>query len=125
MIHLAQNSGYGALKAGIRRARGELVAITDADGTYPHAELPALIALASDADMVVGARTGEGVQYPWLRRIPKLFLRRWLELLAGQRIPDMNSGMRVFRRELALRFLQLLPDGFSFTSTITLGGRWA
>jgi len=121
VAHHDRNRGYGAaLKTGIRRARGEFVVITDADGTYPIDRIPDLVERAQDADMVVGARTGENVTYSFVRKIPKLFLKAYMSWLAGQDIPDMNSGLRVFRRATAQRFLKLLPDTFSFTTTITL-----
>lgn len=121
VVHHERNRGYGAaLKTGLRWARSELVVITDADGTYPNERVPELVELCEDADMVVGARTGEGVTYPLIRKIPKVFLVHWASWLAGRRIPDMNSGLRVFRRPVAERFLRVLPDGFSFTTTITL-----
>ncbi len=115
------NRGYGAaLKTGIRATTHPLIAILDADGTYPIARLPELLALADEADMVVGARTGGSVHVPALRRPVKWLLTRVANVLSGHRIPDLNSGMRVFRREVAVRFFGLYPDGFSFTSTITL-----
>jgi glycosyltransferase involved in cell wall biosynthesis len=121
VIRHARNRGYGAaLKTGLRAARSELVAITDADGTYPNDRLPDLIRAAAASDMVVGARTGKNVSYPFIRRVPKAFLRAYASWIAGQPIPDINSGLRVFRRELALKFLGILPDGFSFTTTITV-----
>jgi glycosyltransferase involved in cell wall biosynthesis len=115
------NRGYGAaLKTGIRATTHPLIAIIDADGTYPISRLTELLDAADQADMVVGARTGGSVHVPALRRPVKWLLTRAANLLSGHRIPDLNSGMRVFRRELALRFFGLFPDGFSFTSTITL-----
>ncbi len=124
IVQHERNLGYGAaLKTGIRRATSEYVAITDADGTYPNQRLPELLELAEAdrADMVVGARTlKDKVTYPLIRKIPKVFLVRWASWLSGQRIPDINSGMRVFRRESVLRFFGVLPDTFSFTTTITI-----
>jgi glycosyltransferase involved in cell wall biosynthesis len=121
VISHALNRGYGAaLKTGIRASRGELIVITDADGTYPNHRLPDLIQLAAHADMVVGARTGDEVTYPFIRRVPKLFLQAYAKWIAQADIPDLNSGMRVLRRRVVDRFLNILPDGFSFTTTITL-----
>ena len=115
------NRGYGAaLKTGIRRAQGELIAITDADGTYPNVRLPDLVNEITDADMVVGARTGENVNYSPIRRIPKFFLQHYCRWITNQPIPDINSGLRVFKKSVIDRFLHLLPDTFSFTTTITL-----
>ncbi len=121
VLEHGRNQGYGAaLKTGIRKASHPLVVITDADGTYPNERIPELVRLCEDYDMVVGSRTGENVTYPLIRKIPKFFLKRFAEWMAREPIPDMNSGLRVFRREVAERFFGIFPDGFSFTTTITL-----
>jgi glycosyltransferase involved in cell wall biosynthesis len=115
------NRGYGAaLKTGMRHARYEWICITDADGTYPNERIGDLLAATDSAHMVVGARTAPGVQDSWLRRLPRTFLRRYAEWVTRRKIADMNSGLRVFRKDLAERFFHLLPDGFSFTTTITI-----
>jgi glycosyltransferase involved in cell wall biosynthesis len=116
-----RNRGYGAaLKTGIRNSSSELIVITDADGTYPNHRIPELVAMTDEADMVVGARVADDVQYPLIRKIPKSVMRAYSIWIAGQDIPDLNSGMRVFRRSAVERFLNILPNGFSFTTTITL-----
>ena len=116
-----RNRGYGAaIKTGIRHASSGLIVITDADGTYPNDRISDLMARTDQYDMVVGSRTGQDVTYSRLRQIPKVFLRAYASWIAGQHIPDINSGLRIFRRDLAERFLHMLPDGFSFTTTITL-----
>ncbi len=121
VLHHEQNAGYGAaLKTGIQASNSEYIAITDADGTYPNARLPELLLLCADYDMVVGSRTGAGVTYSKVRAVPKVFLKRWVSWVAGRNVPDINSGMRVFRREIARDFIGIYPDGFSFTITITL-----
>lgn len=121
VIGHSRNRGYGAaLKTGIRRSHAELICITDADGTYPNDLIPQLVHKAASHDMLVGARTAEDVEYSKLRTIPKLFLVPWVSFLCGQEVPDINSGFRFFRRDVALRFLELLPNGFSFTTTITI-----
>jgi len=115
------NRGYGAaLKTGLQHAKHDFVLIADADGTYPLEDIPKLVGEIREFDMVVGARTGAVVQVPLVRRPGKWIITRLAEYLSGQRIPDLNSGLRVFRRDVALRFLSLYPDGFSFTTTITL-----
>jgi glycosyltransferase involved in cell wall biosynthesis len=117
----ATNRGYGAaLKTGIRRATGEWIVITDADGTYPNHRIPELVAAVEDADMVVGARTRGKVRIPLVRRPAKWLLRKLAEYVSETRIPDLNSGLRVFHREDALRYLSVLPNKFSFTTTLTL-----
>ena len=117
------NRGYGAaLKSGIRHAQCDLICITDADGTYPNERIPDLVThlVEGGYDMVVGARVGENVVIPLMRRPAKWALGRLANFVAGEPILDLNSGLRVFRREVALRLFNMLPDGFSFTTTITL-----
>ena len=121
VINLPENQGYGAaLKAGIRRSNYELIAITDADGTYPASSIPVLLEQLGDYDMVVGARTGDSVAVPLVRMPAKWVLNRLASYLAGRPIPDLNSGLRVMKKDLIKRFVHLLPQGFSFTTTITL-----
>jgi glycosyltransferase involved in cell wall biosynthesis len=113
------NRGYGAaLKTGIRQAAHDWIAIIDADGTYPAQALPLLLADLDSFDMVVGARTS--AELPALRRPAKWCLARLAEYLAESKIPDLNSGMRVFRKDVALSYFNILPSAFSFTITITI-----
>lgn len=121
VLRRARNQGYGAaLKLGIRRARHPWILITDADGTYPPSAIPALLEAADGNAMVVGARTGETVRIPLVRRPAKAFLRWLASYLAEQELPDINSGLRLMRADLVRRYEHLLPAGFSFTTTITL-----
>ncbi len=115
------NLGYGAsLKDGIRAATGEWIMITDADGTYPIEDMPKLAEDIPQYDMVVGARTGKEVHIPLLRRPAKWFLGKLANFMAGKKIEDLNSGLRIFNKAKAMEFMKLYPPGFSFTSTITL-----
>ena len=115
------NLGYGAgLKNGLRHAKHDYILIADADGTYPLEDIPRLLAEAEENAMVVGARTGAIVQVPTLRKPAKWIITRLAEYLSNRKIPDLNSGFRIFRRDVAMRFIELYPDGFSFTTTITL-----
>lgn len=117
------NKGYGAsMKTGIRHAKGNLIGTVDADGTYPIKEFPMLLEHMNNAqaDMIVGARTKQGVQIPLIRRPAKWIVSLLANTLTGIDIPDLNSGMRIFTRELAERFMHLYPQKFSFTITITL-----
>ncbi|HMP74720.1 MAG TPA: glycosyltransferase family 2 protein [Kiritimatiellia bacterium] len=126
LVRHARNSGYGsALKSGIRRGTAEWIAIADADGTYPVAELPAMVDRMADADMVLGERTGDIKEIPHLRRFPKMLLNRFASYMAGVHIADLNTGMRVFRRDLCYGLWGLLPRQFSFTSTLTMGAHMA
>jgi len=121
VIAHASNHGYGAaLKTGIRNASFDVIAITDADGTYPIERIPDLLDALEGAEMAVGARIGSDVHIPAVRKPAKWVLRKLASNITGKEIPDLNSGLRVFRKSLAMRYLYLLPSGFSFTTTITV-----
>jgi glycosyltransferase involved in cell wall biosynthesis len=121
VVRQGANRGYGAaLKAGIALAKFDWVAIIDADGTYPAAALPGMLHRVESSDMVVAARIGSQVQDPLVRRPAKWLLRKFAGILAGEKIPDLNSGMRVIRKSMVEKFAAILPSGFSFTTTITL-----
>jgi len=121
LIPVPENRGYGAsLMTGIRKSKYDLIAITDADGTYPPEKIPDMVHECSRYDMVVGARVGDNVHIQTVRKPAKWLLGNISSYLAGRRIPDLNSGLRVIRKDLVQRFEHLLPSGFSFTTTITL-----
>ena len=121
VIRFAENCGYGAaLKAGINATKSDYVVITDADGTYPPERIPELVERMENMDMVVGSRAMSDRSIAVARRPAKLFLNALASYLSGRRIPDLNSGLRVMRRSVLMKFVHLLPSGFSFTSTITL-----
>jgi glycosyltransferase involved in cell wall biosynthesis len=117
-----RNLGYGAaLKTGFSQAKNEIVVITDADGTYPEDRIRELLDCVDDgAEMAVGARVGENVHIPLIRRPAKAALRHLASFLAGTHIPDLNSGLRAFQRSHVTAYKPILPNGFSFTTTITL-----
>ncbi len=122
VVEHRHNQGYGAaLKTGFGLAETEVVVITDADGTYPEDRIADLL-LRIDAgyDMAIGARIGADVNIPLIRRPAKAALRHLASFLAGSRIPDLNSGLRAFRRQFVMTYRPILPNGFSFTTTITL-----
>jgi len=115
------NRGYGAaLKTGMRKAKHDIIAIIDADGTYPVEYFPKLMSGIGEWDMVVGARVGKDAETSLLRRLVKWFMTQMANYLVGVPIPDLNSGLRVFKKDIAMRFYNILPSGFSFTVTITL-----
>jgi glycosyltransferase involved in cell wall biosynthesis len=121
VIQHRSNRGYGAsLKTGIIAAANDIIAITDADGTYPAKYLPEMLAELEHADMVVGSRTGADVNIPLLRKPAKWVLRVMANYVSNTKIPDLNSGLRVFRRDVAMQYFAILSDQFSFTTTITL-----
>lgn len=115
------NKGYGsALKTGIRNSVYNLIVIMDADGTYPNEKIPELLKEIENHDMVVGARIGDNVRIPMIRRPAKWFINKLANYLSGTKVPDLNSGLRVMKKEVIEKFIRILPDGFSFTTTITL-----
>jgi len=116
-----ENRGYGAaIKAGIEAARHTAIVIIDADGTYPTDQIPVLLDLLEEADMVVGARTLRNVHIPLARRPGKWILGWLANRIAGRRIPDLNSGLRAFRSACVRQYFSILSNRFSFTTTVTL-----
>jgi polyisoprenyl-phosphate glycosyltransferase len=124
VVHFYRNGGSGTVRRiGTQRARGEIVVWTDADMTYPNERIPEFVQmLEKDAtlDQVVGARTSEQGTHKVLRVPAKWFIRKLAEQLTNTKIPDLNSGLRAFRRQVALPYLRLLPPGFSCVTTITI-----
>src|SRR5258708_30129127 len=124
IVHFHRNGGSGTVRRiGTQQARGEVVVWTDADMTYPNERIPELVQMLekdSTLDQVVGARTTEEGSHKILRVPAKWFIRKLAERLTNTQIPDLNSGLRVFRREVALPYLRLLPPGFSSVTPIPL-----
>ena len=120
LIEHPYNMGNGAaVKTGIRRARGRFLVFMDADGQHDPAEIPRLLEACERFDMVVGARV-RGSQAGWHRSLANRFYNRFAGYVTGRPIEDLTSGFRVVRREVARRYLSLLPNGFSYPTTITL-----
>ncbi|MFP4059667.1 MAG: glycosyltransferase family 2 protein [Bacteroidales bacterium] len=119
LINSDENRGYGAsLKKGIRSAKYDNIAITDADGTYPNERIPEMFTFLGDYDMVVGKRSFKNL--PNKTKPAKWFINKLANYLAGFKIPDINSGLRLFKKEIAVKYFNIISDGFSFTTTITL-----
>ena len=121
LIRFGSNRGAGsARKYGTMAAKGDVVVWTDVDMTYPNEEIPELVDSMNGYDQVVGARRSEEGTVKLLRRPAKWIIRRLASYLSRSRIPDLNSGFRAFRRDVADQFLYLLPRGFSCVTTITM-----
>jgi glycosyltransferase involved in cell wall biosynthesis len=113
------NRGYGAaLATGLRNAAHPWIGIIDADGTYPAEKFTDMLGVAGEYQMIIGARSWGDI--PWLRRAPKRCLTLLASFLANHRIPDLNSGMRIFHREVYDGHKRIYPDRFSFSSTLTM-----
>lgn len=120
VIHHPYNKGYGAsLKTGIRNAKTDVVLLMDADGQHKPDDALKLLEYMDEYDMVVGSRTSNS-HVSALRRPGKKILSIVANYLAGTKIPDLNSGFRAIKRDMVLDFMHILPNGFSFTTTITL-----
>lgn len=114
------NKGYGAaLKTGIRDALGEIVLFFDGDGQHNPKSVRPLLEHFPEYDMVVGARTKNSSYKPLLRRPGKRILSVFADYLAATKIPDLNSGLRAFKKDILLKYMHLLPSGFSFSTTST------
>ena len=124
VVPFQTNGGSGTVRRiGSQMARGEIVVWTDADMTYPNERIPELVAYLDENpgyDQVVGARTSEKGSHKFARVPAKWTIRKFAELLSGASIPDLNSGLRAFRADVARPYLRLLPAGFSCVTTITL-----
>jgi glycosyltransferase involved in cell wall biosynthesis len=124
LVAFRRNGGSGtARRIGTQSARGRIVVWTDADMTYPNERIPEFVrylADNADVDQVVGARTTEQGTKKFLRVPAKWIIRKIAESLSSTKIPDLNSGLRAFRREVSLPYLRLLPPGFSCVTTLTL-----
>ena len=114
------NRGYGAsLKTGINNSKTEFVAFYDADGQHRPEDMERLWTEHDDEDMIVGERV-KGSHISVSRTPGKFILSLTANFLAGQKIPDLNSGLRIVKKEIILRYLNLFPNGFSFSTTSTI-----
>ena len=123
ILEHTKNRGYGAsLKTGMREAAYPWIAITDADETYPDHRIPEFYNTirTENFDMLVGARVGKNAKIPWVRKPAKWIIGMLANYVAQYKIPDINSGLRIFRKQTLMEYISILPDGFSLTTTITL-----
>ena len=116
------NMGYGfSLKRGIEKAKNELIVITDADLTYPFSIVPKMIEEKKKGfDLVVGARTGKYYKESIFKNILRKILKSFVQYIAGKKIKDVNSGLRVFDKSTVTKYFPRLCDTFSFTTSQTL-----
>ena len=123
LVRHPYNQGTGAARTtGLRAARGDVVVMTDGDGTYPNQDIPRLLAAMEERelDMAIGSRRREMGTWKWLRSPAKWFIQALASYLTGVKIPDLNSGFRAFKREPAMAYLNILPRTHSWVSTITI-----
>ncbi|QGJ68740.1 Glycosyltransferase involved in cell wall biosynthesis [Planctomycetales bacterium 10988] len=121
ILERPENGGAGAArKTGIKSAQGEIIVMLDADGTYPAEHIKTLLSYFPQYDQVNGARTSEQGTLPYLRVPAKWFIRQLACYLTGKKIPDLNTGLKAFKRETMLPWIWVIPDGFSCVTTMTL-----
>ena len=121
IINHIENLGYGkSLYDGIVAAKYNCIAIIDGDGSYPAKEIKNLYEYFPQYDMVVGARKGKEYDKGLFKKIARRFFKYLAEYASGKKVPDVNSGLRVFRKDVVMQYQDSLCTGFSFTTTITL-----
>ena len=121
LIRHTHNRGAGAARrTGTTAARGRIVVWTDVDMTYPNDEIPMLVKELDGFDHVVGARRTEEGTNRFFRVPAKWFIRKLASYLTETDIPDLNSGLRAFRRDVAMQYVHHLPAGFSCVTTLTM-----
>jgi glycosyltransferase involved in cell wall biosynthesis len=114
------NIGNGAaVKTGIRSARGKFLVMLDGDGQHPPEEIPHLLDQLSDYHMAVGARAA-GSETSWHRNLANRVYNWMATYVCGLRIQDLTSGFRAMRAHIAREFVNILPNTFSYPTTITL-----
>lgn len=115
------NKGVGAArKTGILNSHGDIIVMLDADGTYPAKSIPELLKYIPEYDQVIGCRNKEQGSLKILRQPVKWIMFKLASFLAKQKIPDLNSGFRALKKDILLKYLYLIPNGFSCVSTMTL-----
>ena len=123
----AESLGNGAaVKRGIREAKGDWILLLDGDGQHPPAELPAMLAMAERYDMVVASRGGTGGSVH--RNFANRVYSRFASYVSDRHIPDLTSGYRLVRADVAKDLVWLLPNTFSYPTTITMSmlrGGWS
>jgi glycosyltransferase involved in cell wall biosynthesis len=123
-VHITKhkiNKGYGsAIKTGIKLSKYEWILIVDADGTYPIESVGDLIKETASHDLVIGSREKIDNAIQFERRYAKKILNIFASYIAGKKIPDLNSGFRIFKKNIVKKYWELFPSRFSFTSTLTM-----
>lgn len=122
IISFPKNRGGGAARLeGMKKAKGDIILQTDADGTYPVDCFGEMLEAMKNSDLVIGARKKESAKRYYLLRIfMKWFIKKLAEILVNQKIPDLNSGLRAYKKNIALKYSYLYPAGHSIMSTMTL-----
>lgn len=120
LVQHPYNIGNGAaIKSGIRAATGDIILMMDSDGQHPPSEIPNLLQHMDRYDMVVGARSA-GTVSQWQRDLANAVFNRYASYIVGYPVPDLTSGFRALRAPIARSFVYLLPNGYSYPTTLTI-----
>ena len=126
LINHKVNRGYGSsLKTGIENSRYDWVLTFDSDGSHPPHQIMDLVKFCGDYDLIVGARVGKKAHDTVLRKTGRWIVTMFAQYISQSNIRDINSGFRLFKKELAKKFWHLFPEGFSFSTTITVASHVA
>ncbi len=117
---LVQGGSGASRRTGILESQGEIIVMLDADGSYEAGDIPKLLAYFPDYDQVNGARTSEQGTLKLLRTPAKWFIRKLACYLTSTNIPDLNTGLKAFKKDIMKKYLWVLPDGFSCVTTMSL-----
>jgi glycosyltransferase involved in cell wall biosynthesis len=121
VVRKHSRGGSGASRrTGILNAEGEIIVMLDADGTYEASDIPKMLSFFPEYDQVNGARTSEQGTLKFLRFPAKWFIRKLACYLTSTDIPDLNTGLKAFKKDIMMKYLWVLPDGFSCVTTMTL-----
>jgi len=115
----SRNRGYGAaLKTGIKNASRNDIIIMDGDGAFSIDDIEAMAAMNEGMiDLIIGVRQYD---FPFYKKIARGFVLNLLSRISKQKVFDFNSGLRLFKKNRIIKYFHILPDGFSFTSSMTL-----
>ncbi len=121
LVRRSSRGGAGAArKTGIRAALGKIIVMLDGDGSYEINDIPKMLTFFPEYDQVNGARTSEQGTLKYLRAPAKWFIRKLACYLTDTNIPDLNTGLKAFKKDIMLRYLWVVPNGFSCVTTMTL-----
>ncbi len=121
VLRRPRRGGSGiARRQGIEAAKGEIIVMMDGDGSYCAADIPRLLEFMDRYDQVNGARHSKQGTWKWFRAPAKFLIRKLACYLSRTNIPDLNTGLKAFKRSVMMQYLWVLPDGFSCVTTMTL-----
>ncbi len=121
VVQHRRRQGYGAaVKDGIRATQFQYVCFIDGDSTYHPSLIQTGLKKINHLDLIIGARDERGKDFPFSQKLARFFISGILTLIFQQRVKDINSGLRILNKEKIIPYLDILPDEFSFSASLTL-----